>query len=120
MSAITLDEYIASCSDLQRPVATTLRKIINEAVPEAIEMIFVSHPAFYIPVPGVTSYHKMPMVMMLFFADHVNIFAAANAQFRPRLSAYKMTAKHTLQVAFDKPIDVDLFRALFQASLRNR
>jgi uncharacterized protein YdhG (YjbR/CyaY superfamily) len=119
MSAKTVDEYIASCSDIQRPVVRALRTIMNEAVPEAIEMIFVSHPAFYIPVPGVTSYHKMPMVMMLFFADHVNIFAAANALFRSRLASYKMTAKHTMQVAFDKPIDADLFRALFQASLRN-
>ncbi|MBU1092956.1 MAG: DUF1801 domain-containing protein [Firmicutes bacterium] len=116
MKPTTIDQYLELLDLKQKEYASKLRQLVNQTVPEVQEMIFVSHPAYYIPVEGVTSYHRLPMIMMIFFKDHVNIFAEGNAFFKDELKDYKMTQKNTLQVYFDKSINVELFKRLFEKS----
>jgi len=117
MKPTTIDQYIELLDTKQKAYAIKLRQLVNQSVPKAQEMIFVSHPAYYIPLEGETSYHRLPMIMMIFFKDHVNIFAEGNVWFKDELKDYKMTQKNTLQVYFDQTINEELFKRLFEKSL---
>ncbi len=79
-------------------------------------MIFVSHPAYYIPIENETSYHKMPMIMMFFFKDHVNIFAKGNENWKEELKNYQLTKKNTLQIYYDKPLNETILLQVFMDS----
>ncbi len=118
MKPQSIDQYIQALNPIQQQYAISLRRMVHEAVPTVHEMIFVSVPAYYIPIEGETSFHKMPMIMMIFFPDHVNLFAGGNSFYQNELSIYKMTKKHTLQIYYQIPLLEDVLKKVFEKSLR--
>ena len=118
MQPQTIDQFIQLLNPIQQTYAITLRRLIHEAVPTVQEMIFASVPAYYIPIEGETSFHKMPMIMMNFFPDHLNLFAAGNSLYQTELFIYKMTKKHTLQIDYHTPLLEEVLRSVFLVSLR--
>jgi len=90
---------------------------IHEAQPEVIETLFVSQPYFYLPMYETFKFHHRPSVMLAFFKDHLNVFAAANKKYERELSAYKFTEKHTMQIYYDQPLNKEVLVSIFKESL---
>lgn len=96
----TIDEYINTFPTKAKVTLETVRKTIQQAVPEAEEVISYQIPAF--------KYHGF----VLYFAAYTNHFSISSPPptfeiFKDELRAYKVS-KSVFQVPYDQPIPVDL------------
>ena len=96
----TIDEYIAASPEDIQPTLQKLRRVIQEAAPEAQEIISYSMPAF-----------KQNGILVYFaaFKKHIGFFPTSSGvfAFKKELAAYE-TSKGTVRFPLDKPIPYEL------------
>ena len=96
----TIDEYIAAAPEDIQATLQKLRRVIQEAAPDAREVISYSMPAF-----------KQNGILVYFaaFRKHIGFFPTASgvAAFKKELAAYE-TTKGTVRFPLDQPIPFEL------------
>lgn len=100
-----IDQYIAGfASDVQEKLKS-IRKLVHETVPEAVELISYQMPAF--------KYRGKILLYFAAFKNHIGFYATpeSNEAFKDELLAYK-TSKGTIQLPYNKPIPLDLLRRI--------
>lgn len=113
-----LNEYYHNLNPLGKDMYNQLRSLIRQENPLVSETLFVSNPYYYLKQYETIKPHARPSIMLVFFKDHVNIFAHAINQYRSELQIYKLTDKGTLQIYYDKPLLNDLLIELFTKSMQ--
>lgn len=101
----TIDEYIANSPKQTQPILQELRKAIREAAPQATETISWRMPTFKL-----NGY----LVHFAVYKKHVGFYPAGTSAieaFRDQLTEYK-TSKAAVQFPLDKPLPVDLIKAM--------
>ncbi len=81
-----------------------LRQVILESAPQATEVISYSMPAFKL---------NGMLVWMAAHSNHIGFYPRVSAMeaFKDELSAFKVS-KGTVQFPFDKPLPIDLIKAM--------
>ena len=106
----TIDEYIAASPEDIQPTLQKLRRVIQEAAPEAQEIISYSMPAF-----------KQNGILVYFaaFKKHIGFFPTSSGvfAFKKELAAYE-TSKGTVRFPLDKPIPFDLIRQIVELRVK--
>lgn len=105
-------EYLKLVEKPARGALTTLREVIQSAVPpEASETISYRIPAF--------RYRNRVLLWFAAFSDHCSLFPTASIieQFREELSGYS-TAKGTIHFPLDKTLPVNLIRTIVKARVK--
>jgi len=96
----TIDEYIAACPGDIQVTLQKLRRVIQEAAPDAREVISYSMPAF-----------KQNGILVYFaaFKNHIGFFPTSSgvSTFKKELAAYE-TSKGTVRFPLDKPVPYGL------------
>ncbi len=96
----TVDEYISNQSPEVKNLLEQIRKTIQQAAPEAEEVISYQMPAY--------KFHGV-LVYFAAFKNHIGFYATlkGNAEFKVALSTYKQ-GKGSVQFPIDKPMPLDL------------
>jgi len=105
------DQYISSFPEGTAALLQELRETIQSTVPDAVEVISYSMPAF-----------KARGKMLAWFAGyerHIGFYpgAAGLAAFYKEISVYK-NGKGSVQFPLDKPLPTDLIKALLNFKLQ--
>ena|SRR3989338_4862138 len=100
-----INEYIKTFPKNVAKMLRTIRDIVNEISPKAVEVISYGMPVF-----------KLNGRILLYFAAHTNHigmypYPSAVAVFGKELSKYK-TGRSTIQFPFDKPLPETLIRKI--------
>lgn len=100
-----IDQYIASYDPGIQERLKTIRKLVHDIIPEAIEAISYQMLAF--------KYKGKILVYFAAFKNHIGFYATpeSNLAFKDELSEYK-TTKGTIQLPHDKPVPIELFRKI--------
>lgn len=101
----TIDQYIAAFhADVQEKLKT-IRKLVHDTLPEAVELISYQMPAF--------KYKGRILVYFAAFKNHIGFYATpeSNVAFKDELSEYK-TTKGTIQLPYDKPLPLELLQKI--------
>ncbi|HNW60860.1 MAG TPA: DUF1801 domain-containing protein [bacterium] len=106
----TITEYIAQYPPALQERLETIRRTIQAAAPEAVEVISYRMPAFRLN--GILVYFAV-------FKNHIGFFPTASgvAAFREELSAFA-TSKGTIRFPHDQPIPYDLIRRIVEFRVR--
>lgn len=96
----TIDQYITQFPETVQIVLQTIRKTIQNEVPEATETISYSIPTFKL---------GKPLVHFAAYKTHIGFYPGTSAieAFKKELKTYK-TSKGTIQFPLDKTISLDL------------
>lgn len=113
-----LDAYRDSLYPEGQSLFDQLKNYMLEASEDTISTIFVKNPYFYLPKYEDIKPHHRPSVMLVFFKDHVNIFAQANEKYQSNLPQYQFTEKHTMKINYDQTLDRTLIQ-IFKESLNS-
>lgn len=101
----TVGEYIDAQAEAVKPLLTSVRETVKQAVPDAEETIGY----------GIPSYKLGGKYLLHFGAakDHIGLYATpdGHARFEPKLSKYKR-GKGSVQFPMDKPLPLDLVRRI--------
>jgi uncharacterized protein YdhG (YjbR/CyaY superfamily) len=99
----SIDEYIAAVPEPVRAILEEMRRIIQEAAPDAVEAIAYQIPTFRLKGTN--------LVHFAAFKNHIGFYPTSSgiAAFEAELSAYK-TSKGTVQFPLGEPIPHDLVR----------
>lgn len=100
-----IDQYIAGFNADVQEKLKTIRKLVHETIPEAVEAISYQMPSF--------KYKGKILVYFAAFKNHIGFYATPepNVAFKDELSEYK-TTKGTIQLPYDKPLPVELLRKI--------
>ncbi len=101
----TIDEYIAQFPPEIQARLNTIRNLVHEVSPEAVEVISYQMPAF--------KYKKKILVYFAAFKNHIGFYATpeVNTIFKDVLSAYKV-GKGSIQFQNKDELPLDLIRKL--------
>lgn len=102
----TIDEYINTFpKDIQK-ILTKLRKVINEAAPEAKEAISYQIPTFKL---------NGNLVHFAGYKNHIGFYPTPSAinEFKNELGSFELS-KGTIKFPIDKPIPFDLVRRIVE------
>ena len=113
-----LNEFYNSLNELGQVVYHQLKALIHQVDPNVCEILFVSNPYFYLKDYEKIKPHHRPSIMLVFYKDHVNVFAHAIKAYKSKLDIYKVTDKDTLQIYYDKPLLEQVLIELFKTSLQ--
>ncbi|PZX03140.1 uncharacterized protein YdhG (YjbR/CyaY superfamily) [Psychrobacillus insolitus] len=96
----SIDEYISTFPPEVQEILQTLRQVIKESAPDAIEKISYQMPTFAL---------HGNLVHFAAFKNHIGFYPGASgiASFQHKLSAYKH-AKGSVQFPIGKPIPSEL------------
>ena len=111
LSIKDIDSYLAAVPQDMKPVLEKLRHTINQAAPEAEEVISYGMPAF--------KYHGM-LVYFAAFKNHCSFFPASGLlikEMATELAAYK-TSKGTIQFTIDKPLPATLVKKMVKMRVK--
>ena len=111
LSIKNIDSYLAAVPQDMKPVLEKLRHTINQAAPEAEEVISYGMPAF--------KYHGM-LVYFAAFKNHCSFFPASGLlikEMATELAAYK-TSKGTIQFTIDKPLPAALVKKMVKMRVK--
>lgn len=114
----TLDAYVQTFHPDALRTYRKLQQIIASVELDVKERLFAGQVAFYVETNLKATFHGSPVIVMAFFADHVNVFASGNMAYRDQLPDYKFTAKGTMQIPYDKPLHEAVLKQLFADSLK--
>jgi len=105
----SIDGYIAGFDPSIREVLNEMRKIIQEAAPEATEKISYQMPTFY---------YLGNLVHFAAFKSHIGLYPLPEAMeiFADRLKTYK-TGKGSVQFPLNQPLPADLIRDIVKFRL---
>ena len=101
----SVDEYIATFPDDIQKLLRQMRKIIQDIVPEAEEVISYAMPTFKL--------NGKNLVHFAGFTNHIGFFPTPSG-----VEAYKNEIKHlktskgTIQFSLDEPLPVDLIKKI--------
>ncbi|OJU15497.1 MAG: hypothetical protein BGN88_07515 [Clostridiales bacterium 43-6] len=100
----TIEEYIAQFPSETAGKLQEIRRVIQEAAPQASEKISYQMPTFYL-------YGNL--VHFAAFQKHIGFYPAPSGveAFREELSGYK-NAKGSVQFPLDQPVPYDLIRKI--------
>ena len=108
----SITEYIAQFPPEIQDRLATIRKLIHEQVPEAVEVISYEMPAL--------KYRKKILVYFVAFKNHIGFFATpdTNSAFGEELLHYK-AGKGSIQFPHNQPLPLGLIARLtrFKADL---
>lgn len=113
-----IHEYYDQLNDLSKSTYTQIKSLIYQADSNVCETLFVSNPYYYLKQYETIKPHYRPSIMLVFFKDHVNVFAQAIKNNKANLIQYKITDKDTLQIYYDQPLIKDVLIELFKQSLQ--
>lgn len=101
----TVDEYIKTFPKETRAILEKLRATIQDAVPDASEVISYQMPTFKL--------NGKALVHFAAWKNHIGFYAtpSGNTAFQKELSAYK-GAKGSVQFPLNKPIPFDLIKKI--------
>ena len=114
----TLAEYIATFSPDALRCYHDIKSIVMNSEEDVQERLFAGQVAFYVEATLKHTFHSSPVIVMAFFATHVNVFALANVTFKEQLPLYKFTDKGTMQIPYNVPLNKAILQDLFAASLK--
>ena len=102
---LDIDSYIASFPSETQALLQQFRETVNEAAPDAAEVISYGIPAF-----------RMKSGMLAWFAAHTNHIGfyprgSGIEEFMEELAGYKVS-KGTIQFPLDKPLPVELIKKI--------
>jgi uncharacterized protein YdhG (YjbR/CyaY superfamily) len=102
----SIDEYIRQFPPDIQEILTTLRIVIKESAPEAVEKISYQMPTF--------SLHGN-LVHFAAYKKHIGFYPTSSgvAAFTDKLVEYK-TSKGAIQFPIDKPLPYELIREIVQ------
>ncbi|HKY13466.1 MAG TPA: DUF1801 domain-containing protein [Microthrixaceae bacterium] len=108
----TVDEYLASLSEVGRERLSELRRLSLTSAPEASEAIKWGSPAYLHP-SGVI------LFMLSAHRAHANIAftPSTRAAFDAELADYE-TGKGTVKLPYDQPVPDDLLRRMIEYRIR--
>lgn len=91
----SVDEYIASFPKSIQLTLSTIRKVINENAPNAVESISYGMPAY--------KTHGRPLVYFAAFKNHIGFYAtpSGHSEFSKELAKYKQ-GKGSVQFPLDQ------------------
>jgi len=112
-----LDEHYNSLNDTGKWMYDQLKALINQSRSNVIETLFVSNPYFYLKQYEHMKPHYRPSIILVFYKDHVNIFAEANTTYKSQLDIYTFTDKNTLKIYYNQPLLNAALIELFYKSL---
>lgn len=100
-----IDQYIAGFNPDVQEKLKTIRKLVHETIPEAVEAISYQMPSF--------KYKGKILVYFAAFKSHIGFYATpeSNLAFKDELSEYK-TTKGTIQLPYDKPLPLELLQKI--------
>ncbi len=100
-----IDQYIAGFAPDVQEKLKSIRKLVHDTIPEAVETISYQMPAF--------KYNGKILVYFAAFKNHIGFYATpeANLAFKDELSEYKAT-KGTIQLPYNKPLPMELLRKI--------
>lgn len=113
-----LNKFYNNLNAFGQVVYSQIRSLIHQADQDVCETLFVSNPYFYLKDYEEIKPHHRPSIMLVFYHDHVNIFAHAIKQFKSKLEIYKVTDKETLQIYYEKPLLNHVLIELFRRSMQ--
>jgi uncharacterized protein YdhG (YjbR/CyaY superfamily) len=98
-----VDEYIAQFDGEVKVRLETMRRIIHETAPEAIESVSYGMPAYKL--------HSKPLVYFAGYKNHIGFYATPNGHdmFRKEFSRYKQ-GKGSVQFPLDEPLPCKLIK----------
>lgn len=107
----TVDEYVSIYSKAVQDKLASIRKIIIDNAPEAIESISYGMPAYKV--------NKKPLVYFGGFAKHIGFYAVPNTHvhFKKELSVYKQ-GKGSVQFPIDQPLPKSLIANMVKFRLK--
>lgn len=102
----TIDEYIMQFQPEIQEILITMRKVIKEAAPDAVELISYQMPAFK---------QHGNLVYFAAFKNHIGFYPTASgiSAFKQEFSGYK-SSKGAVQFPVDKPIPYELISRVVQ------
>jgi hypothetical protein len=112
-----LEEHYNSLNDTGKRMYDQLKALINQSQPNVIETMFVSNPYFYLKQYEHMKPHYRPSIILVFYKDHVNIFAEANTTYKSQLDIYTFTDKNTLKIYYNQLLLNAALIELFNKSL---
>ena len=100
-----INQYIAGFAPDVQEKLKSIRKLVHDTIPEAVETISYQMPAF--------KYNGKILVYFAAFKNHIGFYATpeANLAFKDELSEYK-TTKGTIQLPYNKPLPMELLRKI--------
>lgn len=107
MRAKTVNEYILNAPEDIRNRLSSLRKIIKEAAPDAVEKISYSMPFYE---------YKGRLAYFAFYKKHIGLYIPPPIieNHRSELKKYK-TSKSAVQIPMDNPLPINLIKKLVKA-----
>lgn len=107
----TIDDYIANQPEKTQGVLQELRSIINEAAPDATEILNYKVPSFRLVPEG----EKDQQIMIAGYTKFVGFypFPTTIAAFSEELKSYKH-GKGSVQFSLDEPLPKDLIIRMVQ------
>ncbi|MEO0403842.1 MAG: DUF1801 domain-containing protein [Bacteroidota bacterium] len=107
----SVEDYIANQTEEAQSVLTTLRAIIQDSVPEAVEQNPSKVPTFNIEVGG----KPKALLMIAAYKKYVSFYPhqAAVDHFKDELAKYDL-GKGTLKLGFDEEIPEELIKKLIE------
>lgn len=102
-----VDDYINSYSDDSKKRLETMRALVKEIAPEAIESFAYGMPAYKL--------NDKPLVYFAAFPKHIGFYATPNGHeaFKAEFAPYKQ-GKGSVQFPLDKPLPEDLVRRVVE------
>lgn len=100
-----IDQYIVGFDPEVQEKLKSIRELVHETIPEAVEAISYQMPSF--------KYKGKILVYFAAFKNHIGFYATpeSNQEFKDELSEYK-TTKGTIQLPYDKPLPMELLRKI--------
>jgi uncharacterized protein YdhG (YjbR/CyaY superfamily) len=100
----TIDEYIRMFSKPVQEKLESIRRLVRELAPDALEKISYRIPTFYL---------NGNLVHFAAFTHHIGFYPTSRgiSEFQEALSAYK-NAKGSVQFPMDEPLPLDLIRRI--------
>ena len=103
----TIDDYIALFPKDKQLLLQTVRQIIHETAPEAIEAIKYAMPTFQL--------NNVNMIHFAALKNHIGIYPTPGPieAFKVELEEY-ISTKGAIQFPYDKPIPLDLIKKIVE------
>ena len=107
MNADTVDAYISQFPLTVQKRLLTIRQLIKDTAPAAIELLSYGMPAYKLD--------SKPLVYFAAYANHIGFYAIPNSheKFAKEFSKYKQ-GKGSVQFPHDQPLPVDLIKKVVQ------
>jgi uncharacterized protein YdhG (YjbR/CyaY superfamily) len=102
--AKSIDEYISSFPSETQSLLEQIRRTINEAAPDAIEIISYAMPAFYL---------NGNLVFFAGYKNHIGFYPSSSGikAFQKEISKYK-NSKGAVQFPLDKALPLSLIKKI--------